>query len=114
MFTRRTFLKSTSALVALGASGGPSAHALVRRRRPRGLPASPAFDPSGVRKFSNPLLNPLNPSFPGVRRPNAGTDVRLTIRETIGSLGLNRPDGAPLATRFWGYALNQSLSLIHI
>src|SRR5690242_19956048 len=108
MFTRRSFLTSSSALVALSASGAPSAHALVRRRRPRGLLASPAFDPSGVRQFANPLVNPLNPSFPGVRRPSAGTDVRLTIRETIGSLGLNRPNGTPLATRFWGYALDQS------
>src|ERR1700754_45054 len=108
MFTRRTFLKSTGALVALNAAGGPSAHALIRRRRPVGLRPSPPFNASAVRQFANPLLNPLNPSFPGVRRPRAGTDVRLTIRETSGSLGLNRPNGASLSTRFWGYALDQS------
>ena len=64
--------------------------------------------PAPFFKFANALLNPLNPNFPGVRRPTAGTDVKLTIRETMGSLGLNRPNGAPLATRFWGYALDQS------
>src|SRR5262245_66345264 len=101
MFTRRTFLKSTSALVALSASGGPSAQALIRRRRPLGLRPSPPFDASAVRQFANPLLNPLNPSFPGVRRPVGGTDVKLTIRETSGSFGLNRPNGDPLTTRFW-------------
>src|SRR5262245_56911522 len=108
MFTRRTFLKSTGALAALGAAGAPSAQALVRRRRFLGLQASPAFDPSGVRQFTSPLVNPLNPSFPGVRRPIGGTDVKLTIRETVGSLGLNRPDGTAISTRFWGYALDQS------
>jgi spore coat protein A len=70
--------------------------------------ASPAFDPTGVRQFVNSLVNPLNPIFPGVRRPAAGTDVSLTIRETVGSLGLNLPNGQALSTRFWGYALNQS------
>src|SRR5262245_60557456 len=101
MFTRRTFLKSTSALAALGSSWGTPAHALLPRRRPRGLLASPAFDPTAVRQFANPLLNPLNPTFPGIRRPAAGTEVSLTIRETAGSLGLNAPNGAPLTTRFW-------------
>src|SRR5215510_5912281 len=108
MFTRRTFLKSTGALAALGAAGAPSAQALVRRRRFLGLQASPAFDPSGVRQFTSPLVNPLNPAFPGVRRPIGGTDVKLTIRETVDSLGLNRPNGTAISTRFWGYALNQS------
>jgi len=108
MLTRRTFLQSSSALAALGATWGNSAVALVRRRRPRGLQPSPAFDAGGVRQFANALINPLNPNFPGVRRPIADTDVRLTIRETLGSLGLNRPNGTPLTTRFWGYALGQS------
>src|SRR5215510_16055881 len=107
MFTRRTFLQSSSALAALGAWGN-SAQALVRRHRPRGLQPSPAFDATGVRQFVSALVNPLNPNYPGVRRPVADTDVRLTIRETVGSLGLNRPNGAPLSTRFWGYALGQS------
>ena len=107
MFTRRTFLQSSSALAALAAWGN-SAQALVRRRRPRGLQPSPAFDATGVRQFVAALVNPLNPNYPGVRRPLADTDVRLTIRETVGSLGLNRPNGAPLSTRFWGYALGQS------
>ena len=108
MFTRRTFLKSSSALAALSATWGGPAQALVRRRRPLGLRPSPPFDASAVRQFVNSFVNPLNPTFPGVRRPLSNTDVRLTIRETIGSLGLNRPDGSLLATRFWGYALNQS------
>jgi spore coat protein A len=107
MFTRRTFLKSTSAVAAVGASWTTPANALLRRR-PRGLLASPAFDPAAVRKFANPLLNPLNPTFPGVRRPASNTEVSLSIRESFGSLGLNRPDGTSLSTRFWGYALNQS------
>src|SRR5689334_19307095 len=101
MFTRRTFLKSTSAIAALSATWGTSALALGRRR-PRGLLASPAFDPTGVRQFVNSLVNPLNPIFPGVRRPAAGTDVSLTIRETVGSLGLTLPNGQALSTRFWG------------
>ncbi len=108
MFTRRSFLKSSSALAALSATCGQPAEALIRRTRPRGLRPSPPFDATAVRQFTNLLVNPLNPNFPVVRRPIANTDVRLTIRETIGSLGLNRPNGAPLATRFWGYALGQS------
>jgi len=108
MFTRRTFLKSSSALAALSATWGNSAEALSRRARPSGLRPSPPFDATAVRQFANPLVNPLNPSFPGVRRPIADTNVRLTIRESIGSFGLNRPNGASLATRFWGYALDQS------
>jgi spore coat protein A len=109
MFTRRSFLKSTTALAALTAAAGVTpAAARIRLRRPRGLRPKPAFDAASVRQFSNSLVNPLSPAFPGVRRPKFDPSVKLSIRESIGSFGLNRPNGAPIATRFWGYALGQS------
>ncbi len=100
---------STTALAALNAVVGvTAAEARLRRPRPRGLQPSPAFDAAAVRQFVDPLTNPLNPAFPGVRRPAANASVKLTIRESIGSFALNRPNGMPIATRFWGYALGQS------
>ena len=109
MYTRRDFLKSTTALVALSAASGLTfADARIRFPHHRGLRPRPPFDAASVRKFIHPLTNPLDPAFPGVRRPATGASAKLTIRETVGSLGLNRPNGVPIATRFWGYALGQS------
>lgn len=109
MYTRRNFLKSTTALAALSAASGLTpAQAWVRRPHHRGLWPRPPFDSAAVRQFVRSLVNPLDPAFPGVRRPVANAGATLTIRESVGSLGLNLPDGSAVATRFWGYALGSS------
>jgi spore coat protein A, manganese oxidase len=111
MLTRRTFLNSSSSLLALCAIGNWSigrADAAVLRHRPRGNRPSQPFDAAATRKFVTPLINPLDPAFPGVRRPAANEVATLTIKELTTSLGLNRPNGVPLATRIWGYGWGQT------
>ena len=114
MLTRRSFLNSSSSLFALCSVGALStgrADAAVVRHRPRGNRPVPPFDAASTRKFVTPLMNPLDPTFPGIRRPAANTAATVTIKESTLSLGLNRPNGMPLVTRVWGYGLGQAATV---
>jgi spore coat protein A, manganese oxidase len=111
MPTRRSFLSSSSSLLALCSVGAWStgwASAAALRHRPRGNFPLPPFDATANRQFVTPLPNPLDPAFPGIRQPAANATATLTIREATTSLGLNRPNGAALTTRIWGYGLGQT------
>lgn len=111
MLTRRRFLNSSSSLIALCSAGAWSlgrADAGVFHHRPHGNRPAPPFDAFSTRKFATPLTNPLDPTFPGIRRPAAGTTATVTIKESTLSLGINRPNGTPLVTRVWGYGLGQA------
>lgn len=107
MLTRRSFLNSTSVLAALSVAGwlGTDAADARVRRRPSGARPLPPFDAASSRKFVNALVNPLDPSFPGIRRPASGLAAVLTIKESSTSLGLTRSSGPGISTRVWGYQL---------
>jgi spore coat protein A len=108
MLTRRTFLNSSSSLLALCSVGGWSTGRAHAATRPRGNRPPQPFDATANRQFVTPLPNPLDPTFPGIRRPAANTATTVTIKESTLSLGLNSPNGKPLVTRVWGYGLGEA------
>jgi spore coat protein A len=108
MIDRRNFLRSSTALAALAAAGlgGPQSAEAFRRRHPRGIPPAPPFDVNKTPKFASVLPNPLDPTYPGLRRPPAHWASTMTIREVSAPLGLKYPNGAPVSTRVWAYDLD--------
>lgn len=100
---RRIFFKSTMALACSGAASLLwSVEANAANVRPKGKPSKFPFNPTRVPQFSNPLPNPLAPSW--LAKADSPGVYTLTIQQISQSLGLGaatKPGNA--LTTVWGY-----------
>jgi len=99
MLSRRKFLK-TGALAG-AATFAPGA--LMFAGKALGQSVTAGLNPSQIPQFVQPLTNPLAPGY--ILQPDVagGSNFTINITEFTGDLGLVNSNGAPLATRLWGY-----------